>query len=359
MNSIKLTFVGDIFPANLSYNRNCGVASINFDDDNRYKYVHQIKKIVSPESLFIGNLESPILPLGVFSKEMQFAGHPNFIKLLKESGISLVSLANNHILEHSSNGLFSTVRILEENNIKYVGTYDKDGKTKIEIIEENGIRIAFIAYNAIDNQKHEEGLVSVYDFKTVKNDIYQLRRNSLIDYIFILIHWGDEYIHRPSAAQIEQAHALVDAGANFIICSHPHVVQPVEEYHKGLICYSLGNFVFDMTIPKSSMIGMVVDINLNKTFFSHKERIIKLQDNFFPIIQDNDDVTQKKLRKQKLMMNRYQSVSYKDTYEREKRLKRLIKRIVEKQLLIKNWRKYTPKIRKEIISTYRKKIFGI
>ena len=84
---VRLSFVGDIFPANLSYNRNCGVASLNFDELHRPNYVSLIRGIVGDNSIFIGNLEAPILPKADFSKEMQFAGHPNFLRMLKEAGI--------------------------------------------------------------------------------------------------------------------------------------------------------------------------------------------------------------------------------------------------------------------------------
>lgn len=348
---VKLTFVGDIFPANLSYNRNCGVASLDFDEVHRQGYVSQIRNIVSEDSLFIGNLESPILSEAEFSKEMQFAGHPNFVKMLKEAGISLLSIANNHILEHQIEGLKSTERILQEESIDYIGTIDNGGFSIVKIIEKAGLRLAFTAYNAIDSHKNEKGVISVYDYEKVQKDIKKLRQQGS-DFIFVILHWGDEYIHRPSAAQIEQAHNLVDAGVNFVICSHPHVVQPIEEYHGGLICYSLGNFVFDMTIPKSSKTGMVVDIALSKDGFTHQERFVKLQQNYFPALLEKDHKVRKMLEIQKLMMVDHKSADYSIQYCKEKKQKRLKKRLFEKYLLLKNWSKYTPAVRRSFIQYY-------
>lgn len=348
---VRLTFVGDLFPANLPYNRNCGVASLNFDELHRPNYVRLLRRIVDNNSLFIGNLEAPILFETEFSKEMQFAGHPDFLRMLKDAGINLLSLANNHILEHQLSGLRSTERMLQQENISYIGTIDEKGNSKVEVIEKNGLRIAFVAYNAIDNQKCERGAICTYDFKIIKDDILKLKHQE-IDYLIIMLHWGDEYIHRPSPTQIEHARAFIDLGADFVVCSHPHVVQPVEEYHGGLICYSLGNFVFDMTIPKSAKTGMVVYLDLSKKGFIHHERFVQLQENFFPAIIEDDQEVRQLLDTQKLMMNQWQSCEYVKAYDKEKKNKRLKKRVAEKFLLFKNWGKYTPAIRQEFIHYY-------
>lgn len=348
---VNLSFVGDIFPANLSYSRNCGVASLEMDEEHRSSYVKQLRKIISENSLFIGNLESPILSEDKFSKEMKFAGHPNFIKLLKEAGVSLLSIANNHISEYHIAGIESTKKILQQEEIDYIGIYDDAGNSKVSVIEKDGLSMAFISYNAIDNQKFAEGIISVYDYKKVLKDIEKLRQCNF-DYIFLILHWGDEFIHRPSALQIKQAHSFVDAGANFVICSHPHVVQPVEEYHNGLICYSLGNFVFDMMIPKSTRIGMIVDIKLSKNGFSHQERFVRIGNKFFPSILDDTKKIMSMLDRQKMMMEKSGTINYSKKYDKEKKRNRLVKRILEKYLLLRNWGKYTPNIRKEFLCYY-------
>ena len=66
------------------------------------------------------------------------------------------------------------------------------------------------------------------------------------DILVVSLHWGDEFIDRPSPADVQLAHAIVDAGADLIIGHHPHVLRGVERYGRGWIVYSLGNFVCDM-----------------------------------------------------------------------------------------------------------------
>ena len=356
-NTVAISFVGDIFPANLSYNRNCGVAALDFDDKHRQEYVKRIQEIIPSDNVFVGNLESPILPIGKFTKEQQFAGHPDFVKMLKEAGINVVSLANNHILEWKTEGLRSTESALSQHCIDYIGTVDRNGETKVVTIEKNGLRLAFLSYNDIDNAKYDKGVVCEYNKEQIIKDIQSAKARN-VDAIFLILHWGDEYIHRPSKEQIDAAHAFVDAGAKFVICSHPHVVQPVEEYHDGLICYSLGNFIFDMTIPKASKTGMVVDLEISKDSFTHRERYIRLQENFFPKVIADDQSVRNLLNTQKILMEDFQSADYSEQYQKEKRRKRRNKRISEKILLIRNWSKYTPAIRQDFINIYKNKIFG-
>jgi poly-gamma-glutamate synthesis protein (capsule biosynthesis protein) len=71
----------------------------------------------------------------------------------------------------------------------------------------------------------------------------------LADLIIVCPHWGVEYALKPTPDQVELAHQMIDAGADLVVGSHPHVVQPLETYHDRWIAYSLGNFVFDQKDP--------------------------------------------------------------------------------------------------------------
>jgi poly-gamma-glutamate synthesis protein (capsule biosynthesis protein) len=75
------------------------------------------------------------------------------------------------------------------------------------------------------------------------------------------MHHGIEYMPKPSAAQVEFAHAAIDAGATLVVGHHPHVIEPTEEYHGGEIIYSLGNFVFDQYQRTATQHGEVVQVS--------------------------------------------------------------------------------------------------
>ena len=80
--------------------------------------------------------------------------------------------------------------------------------------------------------------------------------------MIVFLHWGEEYQLISSSSQRKLAHSLIDAGADLIIGSHPHVVQEIEKYKGKLIFYSLGNFIFDQYFSRETQKGLAVSLEL-------------------------------------------------------------------------------------------------
>ncbi len=351
ISEFSISFVGDIFPGNLPLNKNCGVASIDLtSEESKAHYAHLLKMSIGEDGFIIGNLESPIIKNSETAKSLQFAGKGEFVEVLKRAGVTHLSLANNHIYEHNKVAVDNTIDELKRNNIVPLGL-SISGEDTITYINKEGIKIALIAFNEIDNHRIGDN-ISKYDFQKVCDKVQKLREDKSVDYIVLMLHWGDEFVYRPSNTQISQAHKLIDVGANFVICSHPHVIQPIEEYGGGLIAYSLGNFVFDMTIPKRTKVGMVLTLSLSKTKYEYKSHFVKLGKNYFPQIIENPKKCNTILNRQSKLMSNYKSDTYSTTYNKYKRRKRLEKRVFEKLIILKNWNKYSPQIRKEYISLF-------
>ena len=348
-NKVEFVFVGDVFPANLPYNRNCGVASLDFSDVSQKRYVNRIRKVIGHSDFLLGNLEAPILNVDNFSKSMQFAGHPFFIRMLKLSGFSMLSLANNHMNEHSDIGIDSTVEALENNDLDYIGLRSCSHERVI-----GGFKVVFLSYNAVDNNTDR---ICHYSEDRVCESILRYKESGY-KHIFVILHWGDEFIHRPSPRQIKAAHSFIDCGAEFVIGSHSHVVQPVERYKEGLICYSLGNFIFDMTIPKQTRVGMILRLTMFENTFDYRIEYVYIDKDFFPSRIEKTKSFEDLMQKQALLMSSFDVDSYSTRYNLEKRRRRLHKRISEKRLLIKNWFKYTKEIRREFISNFYNRLFG-
>lgn len=355
-NVLKIGFVGDVFPANLPYNRGFGVGAMLMDEDTQGAMANRIKALFSNGQILIGNLESPVFQEYPNLKNEKFAGSEGFLKMLKMAGFELLSLANNHMMEHGEWGLDSTKQLLENNGLEYIGV-DDIGKPRFFVLERNGIRVGFVAFNDIDNQYNPHGTVCEYKRDSVIESIERLKSVGL-DYICVVLHWGDEFINRASKRQMEDAHSFIDAGANFIIGSHPHVVQPVENYHGGVICYSLGNYVFDMKVPKSTRVGMSISLFLGKHDYSYSESFVWLDKDYFPV-----KLNAKKEKKIREMLSRewekmQQGENYDNEYEREKRYRRNRKRLMEKAILVKNWFRFDPAVRSEMRQYYRNKLKG-
>jgi poly-gamma-glutamate synthesis protein (capsule biosynthesis protein) len=154
-------------------------------------------------------------------KRFRFKGKPEYLEILKQGGVNMVSFANNHTLDYGYEGYKQTVANLEKAGIPYCLT------TTSKIVTIKGKTIAFVSleysYNGF-----------VFNCKNIK-----------ADYKILLMHFGNENRYRHNTSQEKLAHLYIDRyGFDLVIGHHPHVVQDIEIYKGKTIVYSLGNFVF-------------------------------------------------------------------------------------------------------------------
>ena len=256
----RITFLGDIFPAELAYTRNYGIRT-QFEKHGGKPWVKQIKDIVGEKDLLIANLESPLVNKKDIIKDT-FYGHPSFTSFLRLSGIDFVNVANNHILEQGSKGFRQTIDFLEKAKIGIVG-HQENGRSKISYIHLNGLKIAMAGFSNVDL----EVIKDVNHFAILREDdvieaLSEMEKEGA-DFKILNFHWGNEYVHIPSITQRRMAYKFIESGADVIIGHHPHVIQPYEKYKDGHIFYSLGNFMFDYIHSKMISIGLVASLEID------------------------------------------------------------------------------------------------
>jgi len=192
---------------------------------------------------------------------------------LKESGFALVSNANNHALDRLGIGVDRTITSLDKMNLLHVGTRTRDSQQKMfHIVLAKDFKIAWIACTA-----HTNGIADIHhqilycynknDRQWIIDKIHELRHQ--VDAVIVTPHWGEEYQTQPTSAQINFAHAVLDAGAIAVLGSHPHVLQPLKKYitpdgRTTLIMYSLGNFVSYQGRPQTRA-TVILLLGLTKT----------------------------------------------------------------------------------------------
>ncbi len=138
----------------------------------------------------------------------------------------------------------STLGILDTNNVGVIGNNDDIAKSTIRIEEVGEVKIAF---------------VGVYTHKPFSNLIETVEKLSESGHhVVVYAHWGEEFNVLSNTVQQQMARDWIDAGADMIIGSHPHVVQDFEVYKGRPIAYSLGNFVFDQNFNDEVTVGAVV-----------------------------------------------------------------------------------------------------
>lgn len=218
----------------------------------------------------------------VVNLETTFAGGPDYSGFpafntpdalgdaLKDAGFDLVSTANNHCLDRGYDGMVRTLDVLDNLGLAHVGTYrsavERAAQNGVHVADVGGIKVAFLSYtygtNGIPLSKSHPDTVNilhtdymsdaqVLDTARIADDLAAAEALSP-DLIAVIVHWGVEYQTTQNEHQEEIADFLFDHGADVILGSHPHVLQPMETRtltdrdgttHTGFVCWSLGNFI--------------------------------------------------------------------------------------------------------------------
>lgn len=247
-----------------------GVAYQIYQNNDLYYPFRNIQTLLQKNDFVFANFESPIIPgRQIHTGEMAFRVDENLGPILKELNFSILSLANNHLLDFGQKGLLNTLKLLTENQIQYIGAGENYQEAhQYKILEKNNIKIAFLAYNDSDvilatNEATENRPGTAFmDLDALQKDLAEVKKSA--DFVIVSMHSGTEYKENPNNRQIEFAHAAIDNGANLVVGHHPHVVQPIEKYKNGYIFYSLGNCIFDQAWSKETTEGIATQIIFSK-----------------------------------------------------------------------------------------------
>lgn len=237
----------------------------------------QVAPMMRKADIVFANLEAPFgtgnhKAIWDYSKlgdgGIYLKANPDSVQGLTYVGLDIVSLANNHIMDYGSKGLSDTINTLAKANIKCVGAGKdiREARTPA-ILQVNGLKVGFLAYCEVYlATKRKPGCASL------DSSIYRQIRNlkTMTDIVIVSLHYGMTAADYPMSSDIKLAHAIIDSGADMVLRHHPHVLQGIEFYKKGLIAYSLGNFVFDCNIDpswagiKKARESMILQCNLSK-----------------------------------------------------------------------------------------------
>lgn len=251
--TVKILFVGDMM-----FDRYIRQSVERHGDDYEYIFLG-IKDELSKYDLVVGNLEGPITDKESVSvgtamdekKNLVFSFDPAVAKTLAASDIKLVNIGNNHILNQGEEGLTETKKNLDAAGVQYFG--DADANEQGDVLKTiGGTKVGIVNYNYSEAGSFEKAL----------EDISTLKGHA--DILVAYPHWGTEYKSGDPGQEIrKEAYKLIDAGADLIIGTHPHVVQTSEIYHDKKIYYSLGNFIFDQYFQKETRQGMGVELTID------------------------------------------------------------------------------------------------
>ena len=225
---------------------------------------HKIAPLMAASDIAFVNLESPFSNEGpYYPSGLIFHAAPQMIGGLQLAHIAIASTANNHARDCGPKGVEFTVKWLRQHGVAAVGSgLSAEEAHKGVVLERNGVRFGFLGYTydqSNGNWRDIDPRVALANGDVMKSDVADMRKRA--DVVIVSMHHGIEYMAKPSAAQVEFAHAAIDAGATLVVGHHPHVIEPTEPYHGGEIIYSLGNFVFDQYQRTATQHGEVVQVS--------------------------------------------------------------------------------------------------
>lgn len=181
---------------------------------------------------------------------------------LREMHIDVVSLANNHFLDLGPEEAIRTIELLDQYGIHHAGAgRNLKEAARPAVISKDGETYAFLAF--CDNRPETTGWckfasvtetgINPMDEVYVEAQIREAKQK--YDHVIVMPHWGIEHTIFPTTHVRHLAYKMLRAGADLILGSHPHCVQPIENTHRGVIVYSMGNFLFPdrlITKPRST-----------------------------------------------------------------------------------------------------------
>jgi len=225
-----------------------------------------VADLFSSADIAFVNLEAPFSNRGrKVESGMVFKAEPEMIEALRVAGIDIVSTANNHARDCGRYGIEFTLDWLQKNGIESVGTAPTSDLAHAgTILERNQVGFGFLAYTYDQrngNHADQDDRVAMMNVDQMVADVKSLLWRT--DAVIVSMHAGTEYQPAPNAQQRQFAHAAIDAGATVVVGHHPHVTQPVENYRKGVIFYSLGNLAFDQFQRKETQRGLIADLRFN------------------------------------------------------------------------------------------------
>ena len=184
-------------------------------------------------------------------KAYTFCAAPENVNILKELGVDIVGLANNHVYDFGPEAFADTLATLRGAEIAYVGAGADIKEASAPVyVDVDGYKIAYVAATRAEkNIKTPEatetsgGVFRCYDNTDYIEKIKEAKANA--DYVIALPHWGTEHSTILETAQTDGAKEYIDAGADAVIGAHTHCLQGMDFYNGKPIIYSLGNFWFD------------------------------------------------------------------------------------------------------------------
>jgi poly-gamma-glutamate synthesis protein (capsule biosynthesis protein) len=256
---------------------------------------------ISAADLAIGNFETVVA-----GADRGYTGYPTFnapdayAEAIVDAGFDVLTTANNHNLDRGPTGLVRTREVLEGLGALTTGTArTAEEAEEILVADIRGVKVAILAYtygmNGFTAPAGKSWMVNVIDERKMTADVGRARALG-VDLVIVSIHNGLEYQRQPSAAQARTEQAMIDAGADVVLGSHPHVIQPMKVVEAtredgsprtAFIIHSLGNFISNQR-ERFRDTGLILNLGFEKDLTRGQTTLVSVE--YVPVWVDDTGV---------------------------------------------------------------------
>lgn len=253
------------------------------------------------------------------------------VKGIKALNPSLITLANNHILDQGIEGINSTTAVLEEEKINFVGVGNNNAESHTPyIIEKGEIRIGVYACAENEFSIATEKLAGANPFDPLESLDHIQNLKFQCDHVIVLYHGGKEHYRYPSPYLQKVCRKMVEKGADLIVCQHSHCIGSYEEYAGATIVYGQGNFIFDLSEDELWQTSLLIKVDVGE----------KLNVGYIPIIKSRNTIALASNKISKEILSKFNERS---------------KEILQEGILEKKYRK----LAEDNIKSYLRNISGV
>ncbi len=263
--TVTFTFAGDVlldenYAVMSTYRANGSVLENCIDPE--------LLEIMQGSDVFMINNEFPYTNRGtpLANKTFTFRADPANVQILKDMGVDIVSLANNHASDYGEISLLDTLDTLEGAGIPYVGAgRDLEEASKVVFYQKGDMKIGVVSATEVERMATPDTKGATENtpgtFRCFQNDdLEEVIREAKkeCDFLIVVVHWGTESTDELDWSQPGQAADFTAAGADVVIGAHPHVLQEIAYVNDVPVFYSLGNYWFNSKTQDSCLVTLEI-----------------------------------------------------------------------------------------------------
>lgn len=257
-----------------------------------------VRSVIAQSDFAIGNLETVLCSAWPYMVEETYINNKancnapaRYLDALQYGGFDAVVMSNNHNCDAGEKGALATEEQVRRYQLAHTGIFPSEDSPRGLLVDINGIKVGFLSYTSTGFNKKEyewpeekiETILNRYEKEKAGADIRKLRERGA-EYVIVYMHWGIKNVFAVQDSQKEQAQEVADAGADYIVGSHCHLLQPYTTITaadgRSVPCfYSVGDFQSSINQIAGNRDSVILRVRLER---DSSGQVVLAEDSYIP-----------------------------------------------------------------------------